>query len=226
MQKLVVLTGAGVSAESGVKTFRDEDGLWENYHIEDVCTPEALLRNPELVLNFYNERRRQLKTVEPNCGHKLLAGMEKDFDVSIITQNVDNLHERAGSTKVLHLHGELTKARSIKNPSLIVDIDGDISLGDLAPDGEQLRPHIVFFGEAVPMLEKAIHVVEQADILLIAGTSMAVYPAASLYGYARNETPIYVINPNDTTISLSNVFYIKEKFVDGMKTFIEIMKNN
>jgi NAD-dependent deacetylase len=224
MKKLAVLTGAGVSAESGIKTFRDEDGLWENYHIEDVCTPEALSRNPKQVLDFYNERRRQLKTVEPNCGHRLLASMEKDFDVSIITQNVDNLHEIAGSTKILHLHGELTKARSIKNPSLIVEVDGDISLGDFAPDGQQLRPHIVFFGEAVPMLERAIPIVEQADILLIAGTSMAVYPAASLYGYARRETPIYVINPNDTAISLQNVFYIKEKFVDGMKTFIKMVK--
>lgn len=197
MMKLVVLTGAGMSAESGIKTFRDSDGLWENHRIEDVCTPEALERNPEQVIRFYNERRRQLYQAAPNAGHLALAGLERFFDVKIITQNIDDLHERAGSSHVLHLHGELKKVRSSRNPDRIYDLDGwELKPGSRCEDGSLLRPHVVFFGEAVPNIEPAIGLVEQADIFVVIGTSLAVYPAASLLHYAPAGIPVFVIDPH------------------------------
>lgn len=195
-RKLVVLTGAGISAESGIKTFRDSDGLWENYRIEDVATPEAWAKNPELVLTFYNQRRAQLFSVQPNQGHFELAALEKDFDVEIITQNVDDLHERAGSTKVTHLHGELRKARSTFNEKMVYPWDKDLNPGDLCENGHQLRPHIVWFGEAVPMLEKAARLAETADIFMVVGTSLQVYPAAGLMQYAPEDIPYYYVDPN------------------------------
>ena len=195
MKKIIVLTGAGVSAESGINTFRDADGLWEGHDVMEVATPQGFQKNPELVLNFYNERRRQLFNVLPNEAHKALVLLEKHFDVNIITQNVDDLHERAGSTQVIHLHGELLKARSIHNPYNIIDWKTDIKIGDLSDDGKQLRPHIVWFGEEVPLLEKAASITQTANILIIIGTSMQVYPAASLIHYAPRNTPIFFIDP-------------------------------
>ncbi|MEM9836515.1 MAG: NAD-dependent deacylase [Bacteroidota bacterium] len=194
-QKLIVLTGAGMSAESGVRTFRDSDGLWEEHRVEDVATPEAFARNPKLVMRFYNQRRAQLKTVRPNRGHQLLAELEAYFDVRIITQNIDNLHERAGSSQIVHLHGELTKVRSIHNPQLIYDWPGDLALTDTNEQGHPLRPHIVWFGEQVPMLEVAANLVAQANIVVIIGTSMQVYPAAGLVEYAPLQAPVYYIDP-------------------------------
>ncbi len=195
--RLVVLTGAGMSAESGIRTFRDSDGLWEEYRIKDVCTPDAWERNPALVNQFYNERRKQLYQVSPNQGHTGLAALERYFDVQIVTQNVDDLHERAGSTKVLHLHGELKKVRSSIDPYLVYDLEG----WELKPEakcekGSPLRPHIVWFGEAVPNIEPAIEIVKKADILVIIGTSLAVYPAASLLHYAPHGIPVYLIDPH------------------------------
>ncbi len=196
MKKLVILTGAGMSAESGIKTFRDSGGLWEEYHVEEVATPEAWQSNPAMVQRFYNERRRQLGKAEPNAGHTGLAALEKDFDVHIITQNIDNLHERAGSSKVLHLHGLLTQARSSNNPNLIIDIGyRDLLPGEKAPDGSLLRPHIVWFGEAVPAMEEAAEIASYADIFVVAGTSMNVYPAAGLINYVPLETPVFLIDP-------------------------------
>lgn len=196
MMKLVVLTGAGMSAESGIKTFRDSDGLWENHRIEEVCTPEALEQNPERVIQFYNERRRQLYGASPNSGHAGLAGLERFFDVRIITQNIDDLHERAGSSHVLHLHGELKKVRSSQCPERIYDLDGwELKPGSRGEDGSLLRPHVVFFGEAVPNIEPAIEWVKQADIFVVIGTSLAVYPAASLLHYAPEGIPVFVIDP-------------------------------
>lgn len=194
--KLVILTGAGMSAESGIKTFRDSDGLWENYRIEDVCTPEALERNPEMVNQFYNERRKQLYEAQPNAGHRGLAELEKLYDVRIITQNIDDLHERAGSTQVLHLHGELKKVRSSRNPELIYDLDGwELKYGQRGEDGALLRPHVVWFGEAVPNIEEAARMVEGADIFVVIGTSLAVYPAAGLLHYAPAGCPVFLIDP-------------------------------
>lgn len=195
-KKVVVLTGAGISAESGIKTFRDADGLWENHRIEDVATPEAWHKNPELVLEFYNQRRAQLATVEPNAGHRTLHEMERDFEVYIITQNVDDLHERAGSTHIMHLHGELKKVRSERFSDLVYTRDGDVHLGDTCERGAQLRPHIVWFGEAVPMIEPAAKIVATADALLIIGTSLQVYPAAGLMVYAPAGIPVFYIDPN------------------------------
>lgn len=195
MKKLVVLTGAGMSAESGIKTFRDADGLWEGHDVMEVATPEGFDRNPELVLEFYNQRRRQLKEVEPNQGHKNLATLQEHFDVEIITQNVDDLHERAGSSQVLHLHGELRKVRSTIDTASIYNWEEDLVLGDTCEKGYQLRPHIVWFGEDVPMIEKAADSVEKADILVIIGTSMQVYPAAGLINFCQPNTPIYFIDP-------------------------------
>ncbi len=195
MKKIVVLTGAGISAESGIKTFRDSDGLWENHRIEDVATPEGWAKNPELVLEFYNQRRAQLFDVQPNDGHRALAGLEKNFEVHVVTQNVDDLHERAGSTRVLHLHGELRKVRSTRFPDLIYDWDKDVKLGDKCERGAQLRPHIVWFGEAVPMLEPAAELASEADIFIIVGTSLQVYPAASLMVYAKPSIPFYYVDP-------------------------------
>lgn len=201
MQKIVVFTGAGMSADSGLQTFRDADGLWAEHRIEEVCTPEALRRNRELVIGFYNKRRREMLAAEPNAGHLAVAALERDFDVEVVTQNVDNLHERAGSTRVTHLHGELTKLRSSRNPELIVPIEGwEQPLDATAPDGSLLRPHIVFFGEAVPMFDRAAQIAAGADAMVVVGTSLAVYPAASLVRYARPGVPIYVVDPGHPDI--------------------------
>lgn len=199
-KKLVVLTGAGISAESGIKTFRDADGLWEGHNVMDVATPEGWNRNPELVLDFYNQRRRQLHKVQPNLGHQILAELENDFEVTIITQNVDNLHEKAGSSNVLHLHGELLKVRSTKNHDYILDWETDLNSGDVDDKGHQLRPHIVWFGEEVPALEEAVTLVEKADILIIIGTSLQVYPAAGLMNFANPVIPVYYIDPKPSQI--------------------------
>lgn len=218
-KKIVVLSGAGISAESGVKTFRDTDGLWEGYNVMDVATPEGFAKNPKLVLDFYNERRRQMPTVFPNVGHLILAELEEDFEVKIITQNVDNLHERAGSSSVLHLHGELLKACSTVNKNYIVDWYNDLNLGDLDPNGNQLRPYIVWFGEDVPAIEKAAMIVSEADILIIIGTSLQVYPAASLMNFAHEDIPVYYIDPKPATVyDLPNPLKIIEEVGSkGMK---------
>lgn len=221
MKKIVVFTGAGVSADSGIATFRDANGLWANYRVEDVCTPEALKNNRRQVIEFYNMRRREALTKNPNGGHYAIAEMEKWADVCVITQNVDNLHERAGSTRVLHLHGELMKLRSESNPELIYDINEgwEQKLDERGEDGALLRPHIVFFGESVPMFEPACRIVEQADVLVVVGTSLAVYPAASLVYYVRNrEIPIYLVDPGSPDISLirNKVVHIKERGAIGM----------
>ncbi|MBQ2551118.1 MAG: NAD-dependent deacylase [Bacteroidales bacterium] len=232
-KKIAVLTGAGVSAESGFATFRDSGGLWEKYDVNEVASIEGWYRNRGLVLDFYNERRKQLKDARPNAAHIAIADLEKDYDVQVITQNVDNLHEKAGSTRVLHLHGELTKVRpedglyeSTYRTDEVIDIGYDeVHLGDKAPNGEQLRPHIVFFGEAVPNIEKAIDIVEKADILLIVGTSMQVYPAAGLYRYAGNNVPIYVIDPQDVPVHDPRITHIKDVATKGMKKFVELLAN-
>ena len=227
-KKLVVLTGAEVSAESGISTFRDSDGLWEQHKVEDVASIEGWYRNPALVLDFYNARRAQLPTVRPNSAHLDIAGLEADYEVTVVTQNVDNLHERAGSTKVIHLHGELTKVRPENccndrdgySEQTVFDIGSDpIHIGDLAPNGAQLRPHIVWFGEAVPKIEAAIDVVEAADILLIVGTSLQVYPAAGLYAYAKADTPIYIIDPKDISVRDRRITHIKNVATKGMEIF-------
>ena len=194
-QKIVVLTGAGVSAESGIKTFRDADGLWEGHDVMEVATPQGFKKNPELVLDFYNQRRKQLFEVKPNKAHEALTDLEKYFDVQIITQNVDDLHERAGSSNVVHLHGELLKVRSSKNENSILGWEKNLILGDVCENGHQLRPYIVWFGEDVPILTKASELVQVADIVIIIGTSMQVYPAAGLVNYAQHGTPLYFIDP-------------------------------
>ncbi|MCX7954886.1 MAG: NAD-dependent deacylase [Bacteroidales bacterium] len=222
MKKLVVLTGAGISAESGISTFRDSGGLWEQYRIEDVATPEAWEKNPQLVLEFYNQRRKQLLECKPNEAHLILAELEKWFEVYIITQNVDDLHERAGSKNVLHLHGELKKARSTVDPNLIYEIDGwELKWGDKCEKGSQLRPHIVWFGEPVPKMAEAIAITEKADIFVIIGTSLVVYPAASLIYFVPQTTPIYLIDPADFNLPNKNITHIKEKATKGCK----ILKN-
>jgi NAD-dependent deacetylase len=204
-KNIVVLTGAGISAESGIKTFRDSDGLWEGHNVMDVATPEGWRKNPELVLDFYNKRRRQLKEVSPNLAHTILAELETDFEVQIITQNVDNLHEKAGSTRVLHLHGELLKVRSTRNEAYILDWEGDLNFGDFDEMGNQLRPHIVWFGEDVPALDAAINMSQKADIFVVIGTSLQVYPAASLIHFVDTKVPIYYIDPKPIAIqSLRN----------------------
>ncbi|SDW94862.1 NAD-dependent deacetylase [Lutibacter oricola] len=195
MKKIVVLTGAGISAESGIKTFRDADGLWEGHDIMEVASPIGWNKNKELVLDFYNKRRAQLLNVVPNNGHKALVNLEKMYETTIITQNVDDLHERAGSSNIVHLHGELFKVRSTRNENLVFNWTKDLNLGDLCPQSSQLRPHIVWFGEEVPMLDKAIEITEKADVLIIIGTSMQVYPAANLVNYIKPNTPIYFIDP-------------------------------
>lgn len=233
-KKLVVLTGAGVSAESGISTFRTNNGLWENHKVEDVASIEGWYRNPQLVLDFYNERRLQLGTVKPNAAHYAIAELEKEWDVTVVTQNVDNLHERAGSTRVFHLHGQLTKVRPENccnemdgfDESAVFDIGYDvINLGDLAPNGAQLRPHIVWFGEPVPYINAAIDHVENADVLLIVGTSLQVYPAAGLYAYAKADTPIYIIDPADVSVRDGRLTHIKEVATSGMETFKNILKS-
>ncbi|MBP3496925.1 MAG: NAD-dependent deacylase [Alistipes sp.] len=226
-KKIVVFTGAGVSADSGISTFRDSDGLWENYRIEEVCTAEAIVRDRAKVIDFYNMRRRDMLSKEPNAAHIAIAELEKHFDTEVVTQNVDNLHERAGSTRITHLHGELTKLRSSTNTSLIVPIDGwEQKLTDTAPDGSLLRPHIVFFGEAVPMFEHAAMVVNSADILIVVGTSLAVYPAASLVQYVRDSSvPIYIVDPAELNIRSRNpITHIRERAAVGMPQLTEILK--
>ena len=234
MKRIVVFTGAGVSADSGISTFRDADGLWANYRIEDVCTPEALKRNRALVVEFYNIRRKELLSVEPNPAHYAIAELEKYFDVEVVTQNVDNLHERAGSTRIIHLHGELTKVRPENccndrdgySEATVFDIGADaIHIGDMAPNGSQLRPHIVWFGEAVPKIEAAIDAVEAADILLIVGTSLQVYPAAGLYRYARTNIPIYIIDPKELSDRDSRLTHIKDVATKGMETFKKLINS-
>ena len=217
MKNLVVLTGAGISAESGISTFRDSGGLWEQYRIEDVATPEGWARDPKLVTDFYNQRRKQLLEVEPNYGHIALVELEKYFNVYVVTQNVDNLHERAGSKNIVHLHGELTKVRSERFDHLIYELTPDryeVKIGDKCEKGFQLRPHIVWFGEAVPMLEKA-------DIFVVVGTSLNVYPAASLVHYVQPEVPVYVVDPNSVAINDSRWHYIRLGASEGMKEFIK-----
>lgn len=227
-KKIVVLTGAGISAESGIKTFRDSDGLWENHRIEDVATPEGWAANPELVLQFYNQRRAQLFDVQPNEGHKVLAALEKNFDVHIVTQNVDDLHERAGSTRVLHLHGELRKSRSERHADLVYPCEGDIKRGDKCERGFQLRPHIVWFGEAVPMLEPAAALAAEADIFIIVGTSLQVYPAASLMVYANSAIPFYYVDPrpqvNCELARMPNLTVIAEPASTGVKRVAELLE--
>lgn len=233
-KKLVVLTGAGVSAESGISTFRTNNGLWDNHKVEDVASIEGWYRNPQLVLDFYNERRQQLGTVKPNAAHYAIAELEKEWDVTVVTQNVDNLHERAGSTRVFHLHGQLTKVRPENccnemdgfDESTVFDIGYDvINLGDLAPNGAQLRPHIVWFGEPVPYINAAIDHVENADVLLIIGTSLQVYPAAGLYAYAKAGIPIYIIDPAEVLVKDGRLTHIKEVATSGMETFKNILKS-
>lgn len=217
-KKLVVLSGAGMSQESGLKTFRDMGGLWEQYDVTQVASPEAWERTPELVMRFYNERRKLLFEAKPNNGHLKIAEFEKYFDVEVVTQNVDDLHEIAGSTRVLHLHGELRKARSTIDPALIYTLDHwELKLGDLCEKGSQLRPHIVWFGEAVPNIPKAISIVQEADILVVIGTSLAVYPAASLVNYTKPKTSIFVVDPGNPDIYLKNVTFIQEKAGKGVE---------
>ncbi len=225
MKNLVVLSGAGISAESGIKTFRDAGGLWEGHDVMEVASPQGWNADPEMVLEFYNQRRKQLLTVKPNKAHVLVSELEKDYNVQVITQNVDNLHERGGATDVLHLHGELFKVRSTKYEDLIYNWKKDLIIGDLCDEGYQLRPHIVWFGEAVPMLGKAIEITQKADIFIIIGTSMQVYPAASLIEYTKPNIPIYFIDPNPaTSFSYSkNVTVLSEKASIGMEKLMEIL---
>ncbi len=223
MKQLVVLTGAGMSAESGLKTFRDADGLWEGHDIMEVASPQGFSHKPELVLDFYNQRRRQLLTVTPNAAHKALAVLEENYRVDIITQNVDDLHERAGSSRVLHLHGELLKVRSTFDEALVYDWKEDLNLGDLCEHHSQLRPHIVWFGEAVPLFERAVHIVEKADILFVIGTSLQVYPAASLMHYAPNNTPVYYIDPKPAMESSKQITVIPEKATTGVPRVIKLI---
>lgn len=221
---IVVLTGAGISAESGIKTFRDSDGLWEGHDVMEVASPEGFKRNPELVLDFYNQRRKHLKAVEPNQAHRDLNALESDYKVTIITQNVDDLHERAGSTDVVHLHGELLKIRSTGNPNDIKVWTEDINLGDICDKGYQLRPHIVWFGEAVPEIETAVKICYAADILVIIGTSMQVYPAASLIDYVQPDTAIFYIDPKPAISTDGKVTVIAKSATEGMKDLISILK--
>lgn len=224
MKKLVVLTGAGMSAESGISTFRDSGGLWEQYSVEEVATPEGYAANPKLVIDFYNARRKQLLEVVPNWGHELLAGLERDFKVTVVTQNVDNLHERAGSTNVIHLHGELTKVTSSRNPNdprcikELTPEQYEVKMGDLAADGTQLRPFIVWFGEAVPLIEKAVDEVMEADVFVIIGTSLNVYPAAGLLHYVRPGVPVYLIDPKEVAVPANRkVHVIRKGASEGME---------
>ena len=233
MKKIVFLTGAGISAESGITTFRDSNGLWEQYRVEDVASIEGYWRNPELVINFYNERRRQLGTVRPNRAHELVAKLEEQYDVAVVTQNVDNLHEQAGSTNIVHLHGELMKATSTdepNDPDCIVSLpstDSEIKIGDRAHDGSQLRPFIVWFGEPVPMIERAAEEVSTADIVVIVGTSLNVYPAAGLVHYAKRGAAIYLIDPAPQNVPQNlGINVIAKRATDGMEILYEELTNN
>jgi NAD-dependent deacetylase len=218
MKKLVVLTGSGISAESGLLTFRDMGGLWEQYNVQEVASPDAWERDPELVLRFYNERRKVLLESEPNKGHKALVDLEKYFNVQIITQNVDDLHERAGSSNVLHLHGEIRKARSTGDPNLVYDIDGpELNLGDKCEKGYQLRPHVVWFGEAVPAIQEAAQISREADIYAVIGTSLQVYPAAGLVDFVQPEVTIYLVDPGAVRpAGVNNVRFFQEKASTGV----------
>lgn len=230
MKNLVILSGAGMSAESGISTFRDAGGLWDQYPVEQVATPEGYARDPKLVIDFYNARRKQLLEVKPNGGHELLAGLEKDFNVTVVTQNIDNLHERAGSSHVIHLHGELTKvcsSRDPNNPHYIKELkpeEYEVKMGDLAGDGSQLRPFIVWFGESVPLIETAIEYVEKADIFVIIGTSMNVYPAAGLLNYVPRATPVYLIDPKEVRVNCGrNIHVIQKGASEGMAELKSIL---
>jgi len=222
---MVILSGAGMSAESGINTFRDADGLWEGHDIMEVASPEGFDKNPNLVYNFYNQRRKQLKDVLPNKGHYILAELEQDYKISIITQNVDDLHERAGSSDVLHLHGELRKARSTINENYIIPWEEDLNISDVDPKGNRLRPHIVWFGETVPMLDQAISIIGTADIVVIIGTSLQVYPAASLYQFAPEETPLFYIDPKPSSNTPSTIKVIEKGGSDGLKELKELLKS-
>jgi NAD-dependent deacetylase len=226
MKRLVVLSGAGISAESGIRTFRDMGGLWEEYDVMEVASPEGWANNPELVNRFYNERRKQLSECKPNEGHLGIARLEKHFDVHVITQNVDDLHERAGSKKIVHLHGELKKVRSSVDENLIFELDGwELKIGDKCPKGSQLRPHIVWFGEAVPEIGRAADLTATAEIFVVVGTSLNVYPAAGLLSYVPSGAPIFVIDPNDVSTS-RKVTFIKEKASTGVARLTDILLKN
>ncbi|MDE5730104.1 MAG: NAD-dependent deacylase [Alistipes sp.] len=223
-KKIVVFTGAGMSADSGLATFRDADGLWAEYRIEDVCTPEALRRDRATVIGFYNMRRREMLGREPNAGHLAVAALERHFEVEVVTQNVDNLHERAGSSRVIHLHGELTKLRSSADPGLVVPIEGwEQPLDATAPDGALLRPHIVFFGESVPMFDRAVGIVSAADLFVVVGTSLAVYPAASLVRYVRPGVPVFLVDPGepDTSMIRNPFTHVRARAAEGMPALAE-----
>jgi NAD-dependent deacetylase len=223
LRKIVVFTGAGISAESGISTFRDSGGLWEKYDLRDVATPEAWVRNPNLVLDFYNQRRKQVLEVQPNAAHKALVELERNFDVTVITQNVDDLHERAGSKNVVHLHGEIRKSRSTKNPDLVYDIKGwELKAGDKCEEGSQLRPHIVWFGEMVPAMDLATEISSEADIFLIIGTSLNVYPAAGLVHSTSKNCPIYLVDPNEVNNpGITNLVFIKETAGKGVPALVK-----
>ena len=224
MQKLAILTGAGISAESGLKTFRDTDGLWEGYNIEDVATPRGWRKNPQLVLDFYNQRRKDVLAAQPNAAHKALAELQTHYDVHIVTQNIDDLHERAGSEKVLHLHGEILKMRGEKDYNKHYKIKQDIKLGELAADGTQLRPHIVWFEEAVPMIEEAIPIMYDADLFVLIGTSLVVYPAAGLVDYVREKVTKYVIDKNIPPVSrYKNVIPIQKPATEGVVDLLSLL---
>ena len=225
-KKLVVLTGAGISAESGLKTFRDSDGLWEGYDVTEVATPRAWRSNPQLVLDFYNMRRKNVAEAKPNAAHYGLAELEKDFDVTVITQNIDDLHERAGSTKIIHLHGEIFKMRSERNENFIYEIRGDIKLGDVAEDGAQLRPHIVWFEEPVPKIGESIPVVQNADIFVVVGTSLVVYPAAGLVNYAQWDSQKFIVDKKiPYTSSAHNITAIERPATEGVQILLGILRN-
>ncbi|MBP9688665.1 MAG: NAD-dependent deacylase [Bacteroidia bacterium] len=222
--KLVVLTGAGISAESGLQTFRGADGLWEGHNVYDVATPEAWHKNPNLVQDFYNMRRKAVLDAKPNAAHFALAKLQQNHEVQIITQNIDNLHEKAGSKNILHLHGEITKSQSDKNPKLVYDIDGwELKIGDLCEKGSQLRPHIVWFGEPVPMIEPAANIVNTADMLVVIGTSLQVYPAAGLLNYTQPQTPVFVIDPAKPPVGINqkNVTYIQQNASTGVMFWVD-----
>lgn len=221
---IVVLTGAGISAESGLKTFRDSDGLWMGYNIEDVATPRAFRKNPQLVLDFYNMRRKDVAAAQPNTAHTGIAALEKKYDVSIVTQNIDDLHERAGSSKVLHLHGEIFKMRSAVDEELVTEIRGDISLGDLAEDGSQLRPHIVWFEEPVPLIPMAASIMSNADIFILVGTSLQVYPAAGLIDYVQEDVPKYIIDKKIPPVNrYRNIIAIEKSATEGVGELLKLL---
>lgn len=223
MKKLIIFTGAGISAESGLKTFRDANGLWEGFDVHEVATPRAWQKNPELVLRFYNERRQNVKEAKPNKAHEIIAELEQYFDVHVITQNIDDLHERAGSKNIMHLHGEIFKMRSEQNDEVIYPISGDINVGDKAPDGFQLRPHIVWFEEPVPMMDDALMLASQADIFVVIGTSLVVYPAASIVNYVAPSTPVLVVDKKVPKVNRNDVTYIEKPATEGMEELKNIL---